>query len=164
MQPATSPQNKTRASERGGVLGQAGVVDVAALSYAARRHTIRIPLPALVQNATTAHVLGAAGLTGTIVGAFLTYRTNPAVSGGTATYQLAVRNAAGTQTLYSASANLLTLTAARANAVTLSSTPDVAADTTLELQLVVSNNAPTQGVDGFLTLVFDPTEPTVTAQ
>lgn len=164
MQPATSTTLRTGASQRGGVVGVAGVVDVAALSLAARRHTVRIPLPALVQNATTNHGLGPVGMLGTIVDAYIYYRTVPTVAGGSATYRLGVRTAAGVQTLFSASANLLALTNAVAAQVALTSTPDVAATDAYEFQAVVSNNAPVQGVDGFLVLVIDPTDPAVLRQ
>lgn len=164
MQPLANPILRTGASQRGGVLGYAGVVDVPALSLAARRHTIRIPLPALVQNATTNHSLGPIGMLGTIVGAFISYRIPPVIAGGTATYQIGRRVSGGSQTLFTTSANLLALVANTVATPPGLTTTDVNPTDLIEFQAVVSNNAVTQGTDGFLTLVFDPTDPATLSQ
>lgn len=161
---STSPQPKVGASVRGGVVGPGGIIDVDAATYALRRKVVRIPLPSIVQNATTKHSLGAYGIGGNIVAAYISYRTLPTVASGTATFKL-VKYDGSTETDLTAATNLLSgLTARVGNSIAITSeSAGVAADV-VEWHVTVSNNAPTQGTEGFLVLVIDPTEATSISQ
>lgn len=152
--------SKTKFSERGIPLYTR--VDVDSLSPAARYKVLVLPVGAFTQNTTTKFSRGPLGFVGTLVSASVSFRTLPA--GGALTL---------TVVAYDASANAEIVlcdafdpevgTVREASALTLASTNvELAAADTIELHSAADNNAVgTAAVDGYVTLVFDPTEDSV---
>lgn len=162
----SAPQTRTPASTRGGVTGPGGIIDAAALTYASRRKVARIPMPAtLVTNTTTKHSLGAHGINGNIVAAYVSYRTKPVIGSSAACTFKLVDYDGTTETDLTSAFDVVASTARVANALSpVATPPDVLGTSVLEVHVTVGNGAVTQGADGFLTVVYDPNEPTTISQ
>jgi hypothetical protein len=152
---------KTKASERGGVLGPGGIIDIGALSERARRKPVRGAAGVFTQNSTVKTSLGPLGFAGILEAAYLSTVTAPA--GGA----LGVKIVA-----YDASANaeiVLTdvsdpegLTSREGAAMVLAAT-NVALEPedSIEIHTIADNNAVgTAQVGMVVSMMFKPTEET----
>lgn len=163
---STAPTLLVGASARGGVLGLGGVIDAPAATYALRRKVVRIPLPAtlLVASATTKHSLGAHGITGNIIEAYVTYGGAANAAGGVVTGKL-VDFASSVETDLTTAASLVGRTLRVPFALTAVATPpNVVATGGLELHVTCDATVVTQPSTAVLTVVFDPNEPSTISQ
>lgn len=152
--------SKSKFSEHG--LPLENRVDVDALSPASRYKVRTLPLGDFTQNTTTKFSRGPVGFVGTLVSGYLTFRTVPA--GGALSVTVKAYDAsANAEVALTAALDPETATAREGLAFTLAATnAELAADDTIEFHVAADNNAVgTQQVDGYVTLVFDPTEDTV---
>lgn len=161
---------KIAASQRGGVLGSNGIIDVGAATNALKRQVeITVTLPATTQNQTTNSVAvpvpHANGLR--FVRASYAYGTAPAVSGGTCTLQVQKLASDGTTATAlddTVSALSRTNNAGFAGGAAVSGVT-VAQHETVRVQCVTSNNVVgTPAANGVATLLFEPIEATVIDQ
>ena len=161
---------RTKASQRGGVLGVGGIIDVDACSNALKRQVqVTVTLPATTQNQTTNSVVipvpHANGLR--FVRAYYVYGTAPAVSGGTCTVQVQKLATDGTTaTALDAAVSALSKTnnVAFAGGAAVSGVT-VSQGETVRVQCVTSNNTVgTPAANGVAWLLFEPIEATVIDQ
>lgn len=162
--------DKEKFSARG--LNTFSAVDVDALSDVARRHTemrrVVIATAAgqkqtavFTQNATVKHNLGPVGRIQTLKAAYLSCETLAA--GGTLAVHLVAYDASGNaEIVLTATVNPEALTVREATAFTLAATNvELAAEDTLELHCVASDDAVSQDAQGVsVTCVWAPTETT----
>jgi hypothetical protein len=148
-------------------------VDIDALSDRAKRwtETRRVVITTaagqkqtavFVINTTTKHNLGPVGQVATLKAAYISAETAPA--GGTLDWQLVAYDASANAEviLTDTSTDPETITVREAQAQVLATTNvELAADDTVELHCIASNNAVTQDAQGVsVTLVWQPTEET----
>lgn len=161
---------KTKASERGGVLGVGGIIDVDACSNALKQTVeLVVALPATTQATTTNSTIiplpFVSGLT--FVGASFVYGTAPAVAGGTCTLQCQKVGTDGT-TITNLDATVSALSRTNNGGFTggaAVSGVTVARNESVRVQCVTSNNVVgTAGANGFATLLFQPIEATIIDQ
>lgn len=153
---------KTKVSERG--QNRDLRVDVAALSPVARRQMVRtVPVGAFTQNTTTKFSVGPVGVPATLKAAYYSARTLPIGGALTITIVAYDASADGEVVLTSAlNPEVAAQTAREGGAFTLAATNvALAAADTIELHVAADNNAVgTAQVDGYVTLVWEPTEDT----
>jgi hypothetical protein len=150
---------KSKFSERG--LNRETRVDVNALSPKARNKVLVLPIGAWTQNTTTKFSRGPLGFAGTLISASMSFRTLPA--GGALTLTVVAYDASANAEIVLCDAiDPETGTVREAKALVLASTNvELAADDTIELHSAADNNAVgTAAVDGYVTLVFKPSEDT----
>lgn len=151
---------KSKASERDMNPGMR--IDVAALSPASRYKVVTRPLGDFTQNTTTKFSRGPLGFAGTLVAAYESFRTKPA--GGALSVTIVAYDAsANAEIVLTAALDPEAATVREGQAFTLAATNvALAADDTIEFHCAADNNAVgTQQVDGYVTLVFQPTEDTI---
>ena len=161
---------KAKASQRGGVIGSTGIIDVDACSNALKRQThIEWTAPALTQNTTTISdsvpIAAANGITP--VAAYVVWTTVPAAAGATATITIRKRATDGT-TLTDIFSGTSVLGLTSRVAVSLGSPAagvTVAQGETIEVALICSNNAVSQaGAGGQIRMIASPIDATVVDQ
>lgn len=161
---------KIAASQRGGVLGSNGIIDIGACSNALKNQThIEWAAPATTQNTTTiSDSVPIAATNGiTPVGAYVVWTTVPAAAGATATINIRKRGTDGT-TLTDLFTAVSVLGRTSRVAVSLG-TPvagvTVAQGETVEAYITCSNNAVSQaGAGGQVRMIAAPIEATVIDQ
>lgn len=138
-------------------------VDIASMSPVARRQLVRtVTTGDFTQNTTTKYSRGPVGVPATLKAAYVSFRTLPA--GGTLSLTIvAYDSSANAEIVLSEALNPEAATAREGMAFTLAATNvAIAADDVIEIHNAADNNAVgTQQVDGYVTMVFEPTEDTV---